>query len=196
MDAMVQITTSCYKSATSLSYSWFYQGVRYAINACQFEFDKFKLTAQDGKRLENLASRLLKANVITKDPFRQKQWLGCRIVQRCVSAILKDALENGTLSWDVVLCRAATLVLICALGRGGDVVVSSHYAGNQMAKHRALAEMSAPETLDSAEPVNRNALYTELLCLCYKDITIKINEDNGEVSFVAQFMMKQDKGKK
>jgi hypothetical protein len=66
-----------------------------------------------------------------------------------------------------------------------------------MAKHRALAETSAPQTLDpAAEPVTRDALYNELMCLCYEDITIKIKEHNGEVSFIAQFMMKQDKGKK
>lgn len=196
MDSMVQITESHHESADTLSHSWFQHGLKFKIEACKFDHADFKLTTQDGMKLQALSASFLKAGVLTKDPYREKQWLGTAVVQRCVSALFKDALENGTLSWDVVICRAATVVLISALGRGGDVVTSTNYTKNQMQKHAELAKMAAPASLTR---VSRLSLYDEMMCLRYEDITIKIEEPSSkdrDMSFVAEFVMRQDKGEK
>jgi hypothetical protein len=196
MDSMVQITHSRYKTSTMLSYGWFHHGLRNTIQSCKFQYADFKLTSKDRLMLESLASSLLKNSILTKDPFREKQWLGIRLVERCVTALLKDALENGTLSWDVVICRAASLILVSSLGRSGDVTVSSGYAGKQLKQAQAYIAMSARHVIDGAA---QGSVFNELLCLKFEDVSISIKEGEPTalgVSFLARFNMRQDKGQK
>jgi hypothetical protein len=146
--------------------------------------------------LESLASSLLKNNILTKDPFREKQWLGIRLIERCVTALLKDALENGTLSWDVVICRAASLILVSCLSRAGDVALSAHYTGKQLEQAKKYIAMSAPKAISGTV---QRSMYSELLCLHFRDISITIKDrepTSPGISFLARFNIRQDKGHK
>jgi hypothetical protein len=79
-------------------------------------------------RLENMIATLIKEGKVTKDPAREKQWIGANVVGTMSKAILTEALECGTLSWDVTICRALSIVLISATSsRSGDVVKSHYY---------------------------------------------------------------------
>jgi hypothetical protein len=108
MVAMIDITRSRYHSSEALSYSWAYHGIKFVITTCNFDFDDFKLPHSAGARLESLVEGYLREGKLTKDPFREKQWAGSHIISRIVSALLVDALDSGTLSWDVSTCRAAS----------------------------------------------------------------------------------------
>jgi hypothetical protein len=163
--AMVDVTKLRYHNSTALSYSWMFQGTAHVVKSCVFEYPDFKLLASAKSRISALFATFLKEGRITKDLMRKKQWIGSFIIQRIVTTLLRDAIIHGTHSWDVTIARAASLVLVSALGRSGDVV--------------------------------RSNAYDNLVCLCYKDVTIKLVENgDSDIQFTALFEMAQDKGKK
>jgi hypothetical protein len=90
MDAITQVTKPRSKDALALSYSWYQTGLSNTIEYCEITWDDFQIKKTDNARLRALAYRFLETGVLTKDPQREKQWLECRIVQRCVDALLKD----------------------------------------------------------------------------------------------------------
>lgn len=126
---MVDIVKPRYRDSEALSYSWLYNGVRHTVESCTFEYEAFHLSRHGRKRISALIGTLLKEGKITKDPMREKQWVGSFIIQRAVTAFLQDAIKHGTISWDVTISRAASLILVCSLGRSGDVVRSEAYEG-------------------------------------------------------------------
>jgi hypothetical protein len=81
-----------------------------------------------------------------------------------VSGLLKDALENGTLSWDVVLCRVASIVLTSALSRSCDVALCTQYTDRKIKKHKAYVEIATPQV---AKETSLSSIYDNLLFLCY-----------------------------
>lgn len=197
MDSITQVSRSRYISSDAMSYSWFHGGVQGVLNYCQFKFSDFNITIQDGKRLDMLVSSLINNGLLTKDPFFEEQWLGSCIIMQCASSILDDALTNGTSSWDVTICKAASLILVSALGRVGDVVTSPAYTERMQKNHKASSIASNAKTLDARPEKSFNDQCYQLICLLYEDVTIKITEDaNGGVSFAAHIVMKQDKGQK
>jgi hypothetical protein len=162
---MVDITKPRYHNSTALSYSWIFHGVSHVVQSCVFEYPDFKLLATAKMRISALIATFEKEGKITRDPMREKQWIGSCIIQRAVTAFLRDALIYGTLSWDVTIARAASLVLVSALGRSGDVARSSGYES--------------------------------LVCLCYKDVTVKlVGNFDTDIQFTAIFDMAHDKGNK
>ncbi|KAI9695795.1 MAG: hypothetical protein M1836_006061 [Candelina mexicana] len=162
--AMVDITHSRYNNAEALSYSWLHHGLVFSIKHCRLNYEDFSISSRGRMRLDAVVANLLQEGKVTKNPFREKQWLGCQIIRRVVNSLLLDALKHGTRSWDVLISKVSSLVLVSALGRSGDVARSTHYDG--------------------------------LVCLCYKDITIKVNDLDASSLLVAQFEMRQDKGNK
>jgi hypothetical protein len=48
---------------------------------------------------------LLKEGKLTKDPSWDRNWVGAFLVRKLAIAILRDALSNGTLNWDVAVSK-------------------------------------------------------------------------------------------
>jgi hypothetical protein len=65
------------------------------MNSLKFRYRDFRLEPTDGVRLTNVLHQLREQNLITKDPTREKLWLGSMIVRRMVDGFITDAIEHG-----------------------------------------------------------------------------------------------------
>ena len=107
--------------------------------ALTFHYADYKLSRHDALRLDATIQKLLIDGEITRDPVREKQWLTCQIIKKLVTAVLIDAVENGTKSWDATLAGSFALVLQAALSaRSGDIKRSAHYSGEEYLKWRDI----------------------------------------------------------
>jgi hypothetical protein len=105
-------------------------GLRRLITSLRFDFPDFHMTTHERMRLTNVMEDLAKQGRLTKDPKRQAQWMGAFLAKKLVTAFLEDALNSGTLSWDVTISKALSIVLTSALMcRSGDVARNSAYHG-------------------------------------------------------------------
>lgn len=90
-----------------------------------FQYSDFRLTAHDSSRVMAAVDKLYHAGLLTKEPAREHHWVGVAIVRRLTKALLQDALNDGTVSWDVVISKVLSLVLVASLtARSGDVLAS------------------------------------------------------------------------
>ena len=97
------------------SYSWMSTGLRYLIPALVFHYSNFKLSPHDSKRLSTLVDSFVKQGRLTKQPARERNTVGVSLVKTMADAMLKHALENGTLNWDVTVQDILHLILLCSL---------------------------------------------------------------------------------
>jgi hypothetical protein len=66
--------------------------------------------------------------LVSTSPIREKQWVSSLLVSSLNNVQLKDAIENGTTSWDVVIAKCLSLSMMTATGsRAGDLAVSNGY---------------------------------------------------------------------
>jgi hypothetical protein len=125
------------------SYDWLKGGFRHLLLALVFHHPKFTLTRHESARISSTIQQLLKGGLLTRDPSRERQWIGAFILRKITTAMVNHALNQGTMNWDVTLSRITSIVLTGALSaRAGDVTTD------------ALDDQPLPY-------------------LCYKDITMK-----------------------
>lgn len=66
--------------------------------------------------------QLLKDGMLTREPSREHNWVGVHILRNITTAMLNEALTQGTLHRDVTLSRITSLVLVsCVSARAGDL---------------------------------------------------------------------------
>jgi len=148
------------------SYEWLKGGLRHLLLALIFHHAEFNLNRHASTRISTSIQQLLKDGRLTRDPSREKQWVGAFVLRKIATAILHNALHEGTLCWDVTLSRIASVVLTAALSaRAGDV---------------------ARDPLDD-QP---------LPYLCFKDITIKFVDGLEIENLVAHVIIRNEKSKK
>lgn len=100
-----------------------------------FHYADYNLSRHGRLRIEATIQKLLDDGQITQDPVREKQWLTCQVVKKLATAVVSDAVQNGTRSWDFTLAGTFSLVLQAALSsRSGDFKRSSHYTGDEYLK--------------------------------------------------------------
>lgn len=78
-----------------MAWSYISVGMDLLINGLTFRYRAFKLDAHDRMRLANILELLKERNLITKDPVREKLWLGCQLIKKITTAIIVDAIDNG-----------------------------------------------------------------------------------------------------
>jgi len=62
----------------------------------------------------------------------QRQWLGFLMIHKLAATFMQHSLENGCLSFDIVIMRMLGVVLQCACNsRPGDIARSSWYSGKE-----------------------------------------------------------------
>ena len=106
---------------------------------------------------------LLSLADFTTDISREKCWVGAVLIQKLVTALLRDSLINGALNWDVIMYKAMAIVLIAALAcRSGDIT-----------KARLDTQL--------------------LPYLCYNDVTMKLVNGNDITNIEAQFVIRNEK---
>ena len=104
-----------------------------------WKYSKFILSPQEHARIRSMFKEMLKKNLLTNNPVREKQWIGIVLVKRIVTSYIHDAIRQGSLSWDVVVYKILSIILMSTLGvRAGDAVRSSYYFGNEFLRWGAI----------------------------------------------------------
>lgn len=154
------------KSREVPAFPWLCGGLRTLISAIRFSFKGFKLDTYDAEHIEATIESLHSQGLVTKEPAREKHWVGAFMVRRLVTALLQDALGFGTMNWDVTISKALSIVLQSALSaRTGDILRNRF--DNQ-----------------------------DLPFICYKDVIPKLVDGDGIDSLVGRFTIRNAKGYK
>ena len=94
----------------------------------QFQYPAFRLSSTEKLRIRSLFGQLRKNGDVTLHRKFDVHWLGICVVRQMIRGLLTDALDNGTLNWDVTLFTAFSIIFISATGaRAGDVALSIGY---------------------------------------------------------------------
>lgn len=103
-------------------------GTHRILDVLSFRHKAFNLDKHDRLKLGNTFAVLRKDGLVTTEPLREKHWVTAHVVDRLVSALFSDALDNGTVSWDKVISQALGIVIQSAtVSRSGDVILSPQY---------------------------------------------------------------------
>ena len=110
------------------------KGILSLISALTFEYAKFNLSKHECSRIDALIDSLSDEGKLVRSRRREKlQWLGISIVEKMLRCWFQAALDDGCLSWDVIIHKALTVVLQSALGcRGGEIAMSRGYTAQYM----------------------------------------------------------------
>ena len=110
-------------------------GLHILLDYGLFQYSKasgFKLTAQDGKRLQTFIDDAVKGGQLTTGVWKKRVWLTFVLVSRLGRAWLEHHHKHRTVNWDLTLSRLMSLVLIASLGcRAGDVARSNLYTSGE-----------------------------------------------------------------
>ncbi|KAM0556833.1 hypothetical protein ACHAPJ_005893 [Fusarium lateritium] len=106
----------------AISYNYIEIGLVTLKISLTFRYKDFKLEKHDDARLNG---------IVTKEQTRGgKHWITSEIIGRMVKAMLQDGIQNGTLSWDVLIMKTVSLQLHSITGaRADDVRRSRLYEG-------------------------------------------------------------------
>ncbi|EMD61597.1 hypothetical protein COCSADRAFT_163032 [Bipolaris sorokiniana ND90Pr] len=149
-----------------ISFSTIRSGIDCLLKGCVFYHADFKVTAHEGSRIQSLVHTLVRNGTLTTDLKVEKQWIGSGLVAKLVDSTYKNALRNGTISWDLTLAKIQSIVLHAALGcRVGDVA-TSRYDDH------------------------------DLPFLAYGDITMKLDGGSGVENICMSVLMRNIKGRK
>ena len=106
--------------------------MRSVYKSLRFDYKDFHLDKHARARLVSLMKEHLKEGRVTRDPLREKQWVGALLVERLVMAYFQHTLDQGTFNWDTVLLRILSAVLQSTLScRAGDIARSQRYNGDE-----------------------------------------------------------------
>ncbi|KAK5256924.1 hypothetical protein LTR16_002062 [Cryomyces antarcticus] len=151
----------------AVSFTYLTSGLLHLVNTFTFEYKDYRLDSQGRRRISSLFNKLLADKKLTKDPVREKQWLGCGVVHRLSLALIRDSLTHRTRSWDTTLYKALSLVLMAALSaRGGDIARMGDYH-------------------------NKGSI-----CLCWKHVCVKVVRVDNQTAFAAEITLAFTKGNK
>lgn len=126
--------------------------LRLLITKLIFQYPKFSLSPNERSRIANTFKEMLDRSLLTKDPAREAQWVGITLVKKMVIAVIEDATNGGTRSWDVTVSKILTLVLLGTLGaRGGDLAQSDGYKGLEYSRwsHMEIKVKGPEPSLDN-----------------------------------------------
>ncbi|KAH6990657.1 hypothetical protein BKA56DRAFT_213306 [Ilyonectria sp. MPI-CAGE-AT-0026] len=92
-------------------------------------FHDFQLTEHAKAPLELAMDALVFDKILSTDLVGPpKQWITTDAIGSIVKAMLQDGLQNGTLSWDVLIMKTLSLLLQCILSaKTGDLRESYDY---------------------------------------------------------------------
>jgi hypothetical protein len=89
----------------------------------------------DKLKVDAAVQELLDTDQVTNDPVREKLWIGCVMIQKLATAVLSDAVQQGTKNWDLTIASTFSIVLQAALAsRSGETTRSAGYTGDEYMK--------------------------------------------------------------
>ena len=131
-----------------------------------FRYKDFHLSRHDRTRIAVLLDDLTNKGLLTREPTRQKEWVGVILIEAMTTSLLESALTRGTRSWDVTIQKVTSILLCSSLCcRVGDI-------------NRSLYD-------DQSLPF-----------LAWKDIELALVTGSEEERFVAKITIRNEKGHK
>lgn len=116
------------RDSGQLSFSLVKSALRCVLDRLCYDHKAFHIDRHDILHLSNAVNSMLHDGILTKDSWRTKHWVTAAVIKRLATALFEDILEPGTLSWDKVITKAVSIVLLSALVcRAGDISVSQYY---------------------------------------------------------------------
>ncbi|KAJ4131000.1 hypothetical protein NW768_006540 [Fusarium equiseti] len=77
-----------------------------------FLYKEFKLDSHDDARLNATLDQLVRVGRLNgESPLSEKAWVTSDIIGRMVKAMLKDGINKGTISWDILIMKALSLLM-------------------------------------------------------------------------------------
>jgi hypothetical protein len=96
-------------------------------NSLIFRYKDFHLSRHDRTRIAVLLDDLTNKGLLTREPTRQKEWVGVILVEAMTTSLLESALTRGTRSWDVTIQKVTSILLCSSLCcRVGDINRSTY----------------------------------------------------------------------
>jgi hypothetical protein len=136
------------------------------LESCIFHYKAFALSPHERLRIATTIDSLLHQGRLTKEPSWERNWVGAAVVRKLTTAMVKQALEHGTMTWDITVAKVLSIVFVAALGaRTGDVTVA---------------------------PLDRH----KLPYLCYQDVVIKMDGGTTIDDLMAIVTIRNEKGDK
>jgi hypothetical protein len=127
------------------------KGILALFSALTFEHPKFNLSKHECSRIDALIDGLSDEGKLLRGRVREKfEWVGVSIVEKMTRSWLQAALDDGCLSWDIIIHKALTVVLQSALAcRGGEIARSKGYTVEYMRwSHLEMKLPPGKNTLD------------------------------------------------
>ncbi|RTE70581.1 hypothetical protein BHE90_015012 [Fusarium euwallaceae] len=114
----------------AIAYDYYENGLAWIRKWCVFQYKGFKLDQHDSSRIKETLQQLWLEGILTKEVIREKHWITSDMIDMMLRAMLQDGIQNGTLSWDVLIMKALSLLLQCVVGaRAGEIRRSHQYQG-------------------------------------------------------------------
>jgi hypothetical protein len=130
------------------------KGIENLFSGLTFEYPKFNLTKHECTKLDALIDGLAVEGKLLRGKRRKKnEWIGVALVEKMSRCWLQAALDDGCLSWDIVIHKAMSVVLQSALGcRAGEISRSRHYTVESMRwSHLVMKLPPSQNTLDDVQ---------------------------------------------
>lgn len=103
---------------------WMELGLGHLKMALTFNYPEFRLSSHDDLRLQCTIDTLWMDGRLTTES-KERQWVGVALVKKMVIASLKNAIDNGTRSWDYTANDILMILLTSSLQcRAGDIMRS------------------------------------------------------------------------
>jgi hypothetical protein len=111
-----------------------FRTVKNVSNILRHKFSSWE--SRDTKSFRHYINTLIRQSVDNGKLYdgkkRNPEWVTARVVKHLAVSFVTSCLQEGTVSWDVVVLRWMILVLQAALGcRAGDMVLSTRYHGSE-----------------------------------------------------------------
>lgn len=112
-------------------------GIQSLVSACIWKFPEFKLSAHELTRIDTVIDTVIdtlsKEGKLLRGTWRKREWVGIALVEKLTRAFLQAAIDRGCLSWDVILCKVLSIVLMSALAcRSGDIALTQGYTNEYL----------------------------------------------------------------
>lgn len=123
------------------------------------------------KRIEVHLDQLVKRKLLIKGKWWKKQWFGFRVVEKMANAWIEKGLSDGCISWDRMLLKLLSIILMAALSaRCGDVARTSLYKDMECLCWKDIELELFSELLDNGAPSVQNlrGKFTLRYCKEYK----------------------------
>ena len=106
--------------------------LRVLLDYGQLRWASFRFSKHDANRLKVFFDDSVKSQRLIKGKWLQRTWVGVSTLSHLIRCFLRHFIERGCLSWDVVIAKCLSVVLVASLGcRSGDIVQSNLYVGNE-----------------------------------------------------------------